>query len=66
MHEHLFVFRKPTSNEKLAKLKYSTNWQGNEAALEAAIKHIELLLTAHGISEDEIVRELKKHSKSKS
>jgi DNA modification methylase len=63
MHEHLFVFRKPTSDEKLTKIKYSTHWQGNEAALQAAIKHIELLLAAHSISEDDIVRALKKKSK---
>jgi hypothetical protein len=63
MHEHLFGFRKPTPDENLAGLKYSMHWQGNEAATEAAIKHIELLLAAHGIPEDEIVRALKKKSK---
>jgi hypothetical protein len=63
MHEHLFVFRKPAPTEKLSKLKYSTNWQGDEIAIEAATKHIELLLAAHGVSEDEILQALKKKSK---
>jgi hypothetical protein len=64
MHEHLFVFRKPTPGEKLTMMKYSTNWQGDEAALGAAIKHVELLLSAHGLSEDDLVRALKKKPKT--
>ena len=33
MHEHLFVFRKPEPGESLSKVRYSTDWQGNEEAL---------------------------------
>ena len=37
MHEHLFIFRKPETGEKLSKLRYSTDWQGDEAALKAVM-----------------------------
>ena len=63
MHEHLFVFRKPAIGEKLSKLRYSTDWQGDETALKAATQHVGPL-EPHALSPDDLAREKRKKGSS--